>query len=185
MDSLVDRRVRFSPMTLDEALSEKTIPRAIRKSQDILTVEHLGFDGKSREGQLVLHRGLTQSVATIFAELFRMDFPIEKVIPIVEYGWDDDASMADNNTSAFNYRTIAGTNRLSHHAVGRAIDINPMQNPHISRKGMIFPPKGTYDVSAPGTVVKNGPVVKLFKRHGFSWGGDWNSLKDYQHFEKI
>ena len=110
-----------------------------------------------------------------------------------EYQADDEKSMADNNTSSFNFRTVAGTNRLSKHALGLAIDINPRINPYINSKGVLTPGnvkiyivryvkkcKGKY---ARYMIQKNSQITKIFKKYGFSWGGDWKYSKDYQHFE--
>jgi hypothetical protein len=182
MDGMVNKRPRFVPMTLEEALSGKRIPRAVTRSQVLLDVEHIGFDGRSHDGQLVIHRNLKKDVATIFAKLYKWKFPINKIIPAAAYGWSDHLSMDDNNTVAFDYRLIEGTNRLSNHARG-AFDINPKQNPHI-KNGIVTPHNGIYDPREPGTLVSGGREVSLFKQLGFSWGGDWTSLKDYMHVEK-
>ena len=95
----------------------------------------------------------------------------------------DDQSMLADNTSAFNYRTATGSKHLSMHAYGFAIDINPAQNPYI-KGNIVLPPGAVYDTAKPGTLGANSPIVKTFKRLGWTWGGDWKSLKDYQHFEK-
>jgi hypothetical protein len=119
----------------------------------------------------------------IFEELFLAGFPIEKVKPIIHYKWSDSASMADNNTSAFNYRKSTASNRLSLHAYGRAIDINPRQNPYIYRE-IILPEGGTFEPSAPGTITETSQIVRLFEEKGWRWGGRWKRPKDFQHFEK-
>ncbi len=92
--------------------------------------------------------------------------------------------MLLNNTSAFNYRCAAGSKKLSMHAYGFAIDINPVQNPYIKGK-VVLPPGAVYDIRKSGTLAYNSPVVKTFIRLGWTWGGNWKSLKDYQHFEKV
>ena len=116
-------------MTFDEALVGKEIPDEIRENLTIIDVPYFSFKGKTQNGQLVVHTELAADVKQIFKELLEIRFPIERMVPAVGYDWDDDKSMADNNTSAFNYRLIYGTNRLSNHSYGRAIDINPVQNP--------------------------------------------------------
>lgn len=170
--------------SLDEALEGCAVPVEIRESLALIDVPYLSFGNDVRQGQLVLHKELTSDIEKIFNELVRMQFPIEKIEPLSTYGWDDDASMAANNTSAFNYRLIPETDRLSNHSLGRAIDINPVQNPYRSYSGKLYPPNATYDPAAPGTMTGEGDVVMLFKRMGWEWGGDWTSVVDYQHFEK-
>jgi peptidoglycan LD-endopeptidase CwlK len=169
-------------MTLAEALGGKEIPEEIRDELTIVTVPYFSFAEMSGEGQLVVHTDLEEDVERIFEELRIMRFPIQRMVPIVAYGWDDNVSMADNNTSAFNYRVIAGTTTLSHHATGRALDINPVQNPYIGADGSVAPPGAVYDLSQKGTVTPE--VVSLFKSCGWQWGGDWSDRKDWQHFQK-
>jgi peptidoglycan L-alanyl-D-glutamate endopeptidase CwlK len=101
----------------------------------------------------------------------------------VKYGWSDDESMAANNSSGFNYRYIAGTDKLSQHAYGRAIDINPLFNPYI-RGDVVDPPGGVYDPSRPGTLVAGDAIVQAFEARGWTWGGRWDTRKDWHHFEK-
>ena len=92
--------------------------------------------------------------------------------------------MLSNNTSGFNYRTVTGGKKLSKHSYGFAIDINPVQNPYF--KGKVVLPEGAiYNPSKPGTLTSDCVVVKTFIRLGWDWGGNWKSLKDYQHFEKV
>lgn len=157
-------------------------PLAIRLTQAVIAVRYYSFDGRIHRGQLVIRHGLVVTVQVIFAQLLHARFPIGKMRPIVRYGWDDGASMADNNTSGFNYRYIAGTQRLSRHALGFAIDINPMQNPCVAG-GNIDPPGAVYNPRAPGALTADSLAVRLFRNRGFDWGGGWESPKDYQHFE--
>ena len=168
-------------MTLDEALQGKEVLSEIRKSLVLIEVPYWSFDGKAETGTLVVHRDCTDDLRSICSELAIQRFPIEKMVPVCQYGWDDDASMRDNNTSAFNYRFIAGTDRLSNHAFGRAIDINPRLNPYI-RGDTIAPEGATYDPAVPGTVTD--AIARLFTTRGWEWGGDWTDRKDWQHFEK-
>jgi len=169
-------------MSLDEALAGKEIPGDIRKNLTLINVPFFSFDGEVREGQLVVHAEVAAEVEQIFKKLFEIRFPIEQMVPIVAYGWDDDVSMVANNTSAFNYRVIFGTDRLSNHSYGCAIDINPVQNPYIQRGGTIVPPGARYDSTQPGTVTVE--IADLFESYGWDWGGDWKDRKDWQHFEK-
>ena len=170
-------------MTLAEALAGKEIPADIRETQVLLDLEYSGFDGVLRPGQMIVHRDLEIEVREIFADIAAARFPIEKMLPVVVFDWSDDASMAANNSSAFNYRLAVGKSKLSLHAYGRAIDINPLQNPYI-KDDLILPPAGVYNPGVPGTLLADGPVVKAFEKRGWTWGGRWTSLKDWHHFEK-
>ena len=169
-------------MSLAEALAGKEIPEDIKKDLRLVSIPYVSFDGNVSEGRLVVHSELAMEVQELFKKLFESRFPIHSIIPIAEYNWDDDASMAANNSSAFNYRLIAGTDRLSNHSFGRAIDINPVQNPYCRRDGPVMPHGAQYDVTEPGTITNE--IAALFKSRGWKWGGDWESLKDWQHFEK-
>ncbi len=172
-----------SEMAFEEAVGNLDFPNEIRKNLTIITVLYFGFDEKIHKGQIVIHKKLSAEIKEIFDELFAKRFPIEKVIPIVKYNWDDEASMRDNNSSAFNYRFIAGTKKHSNHSYGTAIDINPFQNPYIV--GKKTSPRGSkYNKDAKGTILSGSFVVKVFKKRGWKWGGDWKTRKDYQHFEK-
>lgn len=169
--------------TLSEALAGIRIPAWIRKNLRLVNVYYYSFDGKLHEGQLVINKFLVKDIKAIFREIKNRKFPIQRVIPIVRYGWSDDSSMKDDNTSAFNYRVVKGTHILSEHAYGRAIDINPWLNPQIKR-GKIISDGAHYNPNKPGTITKNSFIVKAFLRRGWIWGGNWRSTKDYQHFEK-
>lgn len=170
-----------SAFSLEEALAGKEIPHGVRNHLALASVTYYSFDGLMHEGQLVVHELLVPEIKTIFNELFEMEFPILQVRPIVAYAWDDNASMAANNTAAFNYRTIAGTDRLSNHSYGLAIDINPLQNPYLQHDGAIVPPGAVYDPAQPGTIT--APVAERFISRGWEWGGNWER-KDWQHFQK-
>lgn len=177
-----------SDMSRDEALAQNPAhpcPYGILQHQDLVTAYYWGFDGKERRGQLVIHRELVADVIALLTRLHADRFPIGSMIPIADprFAWDDEASMAANNASGFNYRTIAGTSKLSHHAFGRALDLNPVQNP-IVKAGVISPSGAVYDPSMPGTFRADDPYVSLMKSRGWEWGGDWNEPKDYHHFQK-
>ncbi len=170
--------------TLNSALAGLIFPDSIRKNLQLVTVTYYSFDNKLHQGQLVIHKTLSKDIVRIFDEFRQKRFKIEKVIPIVNYGWSDDSSMADNNTSVFNYRVVAHTTRLSNHATGRAIDINPRLNPQIIN-GVASPAGAKYDRKAEGTITGNSFVVKLFKQHGWRWLGTISGREDYQHFDKM
>jgi hypothetical protein len=170
-------------LTLKQALDGKEIPQHIKENLVLIDVEYWSFDACEKIGQLVIHRELAAEVKAIFAEIKAARFPIKKIIPVVAYNWSDDASMEDNNSSAFNYRNIVGGENLSQHAYGRAIDINPRQNPYI-KGDIILPQNAVYAPDVLGTIISDGPVVEAFVKHGWDWGGNWQRLKDWQHFEK-
>ena len=172
-----------SNMSLEEALSGKKIPLSVKRDLVIVDVYYFSFDEKLHKGQIVVHKEVEQDVIEIFNFIKDSGFPVEKVIPINKYNWSDDASMRDNNTSSFNYRYVSGTKILSMHAQGLAIDINPMQNPYI-KNNRISPKGSEYDVSKQGTISADSELVKEFLKRGWSWGGHWKSLKDFQHFQK-
>ena len=176
-----------SRMTRAEAVLRSVspdAPPAVLSRQALVTVHYPGFDGRLHEGQVVIDERLAPDIREVFRIARQSGFPIESVVPVAAFGWDDDRSMAANNTSGFNYRTVPGTRRLSRHAFGFAIDINPRRNPFI-RNGKSMPPGARYDPSQPGTLTPDGPIVRAFRRLGWTWGGDWRTLKDYQHFQKI
>ncbi len=174
--------------SLKEATQNPPIPISskVYRTLTLLTVYYYSFDGKVHQGQLVVHRALKAELKKVFAKLFEMRFPIEKVIPVSVYGWDDEASMADNNSSAFNFRPIQRKKDLcwSEHAFGWALDLNPRINPFEDEQGVILPTGAIYDLSVPGTIAPDSEVVRLFLELGWTWGGNWISIKDYQHFQK-
>ena len=150
----------------------------------LVRITHWGFDGQPRSGELVVHATHAERIRRVFAELFAARFPIEQVRLVDEFGGDDDRSMAANNTSAFNCRRAFGSTRWSQHAYGRAIDVNPLRNPYVTRGG-VYPPAGREfvgrDGSVQGVITARGPVVQAFARAGWGWGGAWAN-PDYQHF---
>ena len=150
----------------------------------LVTITHWGFDGQPRPGELIVHATQAENIRRVFAELFAARFPIEQVRLIDEFGGDDDRSMAANNTSAFNCRPVKGSTHWSQHAYGRAIDVNPLQNPYVTGSG-VSPPAGREfllrDGTRQGLITARGPVVTAFGRIGWGWGGAWSN-PDYQHF---
>ncbi|MCW5942521.1 MAG: M15 family metallopeptidase [Fimbriimonadaceae bacterium] len=169
-----------SSLTRELALAGSSAPRSVLARQALVEVGYVGFDGKPHRGQLVVDRSLAREVRAIFAEIERARFPIARAIPAVAYGWDDLASMRANATTGFNHRPVAGTRVRSAHARGRAIDLNPIQNPHLGRDRLGL----TYDPKRPGTVVQGSAVVRAFKSRGWRWGGEWRRSQDTMHFEK-
>lgn len=160
-----------------------------------MQVLHYDFNGEIQIGELICNRKIADDFIEIFHELYINEYQIEKIRLVDEYGGDDTASMLDNNTSCFNYRVVDGTSSLSKHAIGCAIDINPFYNPYVvfNKNGSgetYISPEGSEiyadrSQSFPYKIDENDLCYKLFKEHGFVWGGDWNSCKDYQHFQKV
>jgi hypothetical protein len=152
----------------------------------LLTVSHWGFDGEVHRGRLVVHRDHARAMLGAMRKLYRLRFPIRRMRLVDAYGADDRRSMEADNTSAFNCRFVAGTNDWSEHAYGRAIDVNPVENPYASGDGYVSPPAGApyADRSrrVPGLIHRKGPVVEAFAAAGWEWGGNWSWPKDYQHF---
>lgn len=154
----------------------------------IIEMNHWGFDGASHDGgQLMVHKDVAAEIVTAFGTLYDARFPIRRMELIEEYGASDDASMDADNTSAFNCRPITGTtDRFSIHSYGKAIDLNPVENPYVKGTTVLPPAGAAYvdrDDVRPGMVTKNDVVEKAFRTAKFAWGGDYHSLKDYQHFE--
>lgn len=159
-------------------------------------VKYYNYKGKEKEGELIVNRLIAKDITEIFYELYEMQYPIRRIKLVDEYEADDNKSMEADNTSAFNYRIIAGSeNNLSMHALGLAIDINPKINPCVGGAHGIVPPngkayaqrkasecKGKY---ADNMIHKDDEIYNIFKKHGFSWGGEWDNMKDYQHFYKV
>ena len=171
-------------MTFAEAMRATNAPKNVKSHIVLVKVEYYSFDGRLHSGQLLVDKAVKKDIVDIFKLIKKNKFPIQKVIPIVEYNWSDEASMADNNTSVFNYRFIKDTKRLSNHALGKAIDFNPVQNPAVYASGEVAPKGAVYDATKPGTLDSTNFIVTEFKKRGWRWGGDFTSFKDYQHFDK-
>lgn len=157
-----------------------------------VVVKYIDFDGIiHNDGELIVNKLIADDIVEIFYELYEAKYPIAKIKLIDNYEADDEASMYDNNTSCFNYRTVAGSSTLSNHSKGMAIDINPLYNPYVKNRDneLIVSPNNAYEYANrnndfDGKITENDLCYKLFTEHGFTWGGNWNSVKDYQHFEK-
>lgn len=165
-----------------------TIPRSELRYIKAL---HITLDGKIKRGEMVVNRAISDDIVTILRELFKAGYPIERMVLVDEYGADDEASMTANNSSAFNYRTTPGGTRLSAHSRGMAVDINPLYNPYVkvlSDRTIVAPKAAAEYVDRSGPfsykIDRHDICCRLFLKHGFEWGGDYKSIKDYQHFEK-
>lgn len=167
---------------IDSGVWQTACPIAIDRLK-LLEIQHYTLKGDIMIGQMVVLDVIATSTRKIFASLFARKFPIHKIQPMDTYNGNDDAAMEDNNSSCFNFRKISGSDRLSIHSYGLAIDVNPLQNPCIINN-KISPTAGREFTDRnnirPGMLE---PVVHLFKQYGFEWGGDWTNLKDYHHFQ--
>ncbi len=173
-----------SAMSFAEAVDGSTAPLEVIDSLSMIDITYYSFDGLRHSGQIVVDARLEDDIYEIFQLIERLKFPIGKAIPIAAYHWEDGDSMADNNSSGFNFRVIADTNKLSLHSFGRAVDINPVQNPVIYPAGIIAPAGALYRPHNSGTFTTNHPVVQEFIKRGWHWGGNFEQPKDYHHFEK-
>jgi len=182
--SNIEEVIVDSAMSFAEAIEGTTAPEEIIDNLLFLDVFYYSFDGKRHQGQIVVNSELENDVGAIFELIEELKFPVGKVIPIAGYQWDDYKSMADNNSSGFNFRVIAGTTKLSMHSLGRAVDINPAQNPIIYPDGEIAPAGAVYQPGTAGTITADHPVVRAFLERGWHWGGNFEQPKDYHHFEK-
>ena len=155
----------------------------------LLRVPYLDFEGRTQTGEMIVAQSVSRDVLGVFNEIFSSgEFRIASMQLIDHFDGNDDRSMAANNTSGFNCRTVTGGTRLSEHSFGKAIDINPVQNPYVTRNGTEPPAGAAYDrpskrQGAQIGLIREGDVVtRAFARIGWKWGGAWQSLKDYQHF---
>lgn len=151
-------------------------------------LDHLGFDGQTHRGTLVVHENLVPQVIAIFGQLYRMGYPIERMRTVDHYSRaEDELSMEDNNTSAFNCRGIPGSANWSLHAYGRAVDLNPLLNPYLDGADLEPANAARYldrTRTDPGLLHQDDPAVRAFTDRGWQWGGAWRSPIDYQHFER-
>ena len=152
----------------------------------LLRADHWGFDGRVHRGELIVHRVHARRILGVLKKLFQARYRIQRLRLVDAYRADDDRSMAANNTSGFNCRRVSGSTSWSEHAFGRAIDLNPLRNPYVTRGGRVSPPAGRpyADRSrrAAGMIHAGDAVVRAFAAAGWRWGGSWSGSRDYQHF---
>lgn len=161
-----------------------------------LKLLHYNFDHEIQIGELIVNADLESDFLNIFRELFEEEYEIQSMYLIDNY-WkgdgesSDTASIEENNTSAFCYRAVTGGTTISNHGLGRAIDINPQQNPYVNyRTGSpVWSHDNANDYIDRDTgyehvITHDDICYKIFTKYGFDWGGDWSTIKDYQHFEK-
>jgi hypothetical protein len=152
----------------------------------LLRVDHWGLDGRVHRGELIVHRDHARRILGVLKQLFQARYPIQRLRPVDAYRADDDRSMAANNTSGFNCRRVSGSSSWSEHAFGRAIDLNPLRNPYVTRGGRVSPPAGRPYANrarrTAGMIHAGDAVVRAFAAAGWRWGGSWSGSRDYQHF---
>lgn len=151
----------------------------------LLTLTYRGFGGRAHTGQLVANQDAAAALVAVFRRLYAAGFPIRRMRLVDAYGGDDYRSIEADNTSAFNCRAATGSSHWSQHAYGRAIDVNPIENPYVSGGTTSHPASRPYlDRShhRPGMAYEGGVLVEAFRAAGWAWGGSWSGIKDYQHF---
>ena len=174
-----------SDLDFSRAVAGTSAPREILDNLCLVDVRYCGFDGRRHRGQLVVHRDLAEELRELFALMERWCFPVAGVAPIVCFGWSDEASMSADNSSAFNYRFIAGTVRLSRHALGPGGGHQPARKPGDISRTAASSRRGVYgDPVMPGTFTEDHTVVGAFREKGWRWGGNFTHIRDYHHFEK-
>jgi hypothetical protein len=146
---------------------------------------YVGFDRETHRGELIVHRRWAEEIVSVFHRIYAKRFPIRRIRPIDRYGGSDRRSMMHDNTSGFNCRYVSGTTTWSQHAYGRAIDVNPVENPYVDgyrvspKRGERFADRSPL---RPGMIAEHHVVWSAFRRIGWGWGGSWRPVMDYQHF---
>lgn len=191
-------RLFYSEM-INEEVSERINGKSYIENKDVsladlryLRMLYMDIDGKTHIGEMIVNQKIAVDVLEIFRELYRQSYPIELMVLVDDYQANDELSMSANNTSAFNYRYVENTETLSIHSLGMAVDINPLYNPYIytleDGTEICSPKMGSryadrtkeFDYK----IDEDDLAYRLFTEHGFTWGGNWENSKDYQHFEK-
>ena len=200
-DAPVNRRgtAQAIPDDIRAQMAGKSMPSGASVTYDqlsYLTIPIYDFNYNVTEGHLVVSSTLAEEVLDVFAELFDAKYPIEEMSLIDKYGADDFTSIEHNNTSSFCYRlSTGGSGNLSKHAYGRAIDINPQINPYVNGNGTGSHEnareywsrdvsKWTTDIAKAAYIGPGTTIYQIFTSRGWTWGGNWSSYRDYQHFEK-
>jgi hypothetical protein len=157
-----------------------------RKDLRYLRIAYWGFDGRRHRGELIVAADQVAAMRTAFGLLFDARFPIRRMRLVDDYGGSDFRSIEADNTSAFNCRRATGSTRWSEHAYGRAIDVNPIENPYVAADGTTahrvsrrYLDRGRH---RRGMAYDGGTLVRAFAQAGWSWGGRWPGPTDYQHF---
>lgn len=189
----------FTIDTISDAVFQRMLGKSYKKDCTVprselryLRLSHYDSQDKEHVGELVCNKKISSDLKEIFKELYKQKYPIERMRLIDDYEADDERSMQANNTSCFNFRTIAGSKKLSKHSLGMAIDINPLYNPYVKRRKdgkLLVQPANARKYSDRSKrwdykLEKGDLCYRLFIKHGFKWGGSWTNSKDYQHFER-
>jgi hypothetical protein len=185
---------------LDSTVKKRMIGKSWHKGCPVplkelryLRMSHLDFKGRTSQGEMVVHKDVAEEVVQIFKALYEAGYPVRQMRLVSDFGGNDWRSIEADNTSAFNCRKATGSRKWSKHSYGKAIDINPIENPYIARSGRIAHKASQQyrkrvhrvDSYADRAVLLRGDrAVKLFKSYGWKWGGEWRYVKDYQHFSK-
>jgi len=194
VDTLMYKNYVFVSQPIPEAVKARMQGKSMPDDATIgydelryLILYHYDYEGNIKQGEMVCNQAIAHDLLSIFKALFAEAYPIYSIRLVDDFDADDEASMEANNTSCFNYRTMVGTRMISKHALGLAVDVNPLQNPCI-KHGRVHPAAAEDYVDRtkdfPHKIDGNDYCKKVFTAHGFSWGGNWGGSKDYQHFEK-
>lgn len=158
-----------------------------------IRVKHRNFYRSEKMGEIIVHKDVADEVVEIFRELYEIKYPIRQMRLVSDFRGSDWQSIEADNTSAFNCRKATGSKKWSKHSYGKAIDLNPIENPYISRKGYISHKKSwaykkrvhkNSSYADKAVLVKGDKAIQIFEKYGWKWGGDWSGVKDYQHFSK-
>ena len=152
-----------------------------------INIAHYGFDGEFHTGETIVNAAVAEDLVGVFEKLHAARFPIEQMKVTTQEELDAPPTGDGNNSGAFGCRPAVGSSGWSQHAYGLAIDINPFHNPYISGELVIPELAMSYldrDRVLPGMVSDGDVVVAAFADIGWTWGGDWNSLKDWMHFSR-
>ncbi len=164
----------------------KKCPVGVKKLR-LLKLQYVDFDNNTKIGSLIVHKDVVNDIIFVFKKLYEEKYPIYSMKLVSEFNGNDELSMQNNNTSSFNCRKVMNSRSWSNHSYGKAIDINPLQNPYI-RKNKVYPKNASKyknrNIKHRAIINKKSIVYKTFKKRGWFWGGNWRSVKDYQHFEK-
>ena len=171
-----------SRMSRDSAIG-RGVPASVAKTLEVREVTYRGFDGMRHAGQIVCAKAVCKDLVDLFGVLDRSGFPVRSAIPISAFGGSDSASMLADNTCVFAWRGIWGTSKPSWHSKGRALDLNPRENPAF-RKGRAVPSDARFDPAVPGTLVDTSLAVRFLRGRQWKWGAHWQRVQDRQHFER-
>lgn len=187
----------FTSQPVPDSIFQRMLGRSYKQGRSIrreelryLRLSYCDAEGQTRQGQMVCNRAIAADLVSIFRQLWEAHYRIERMQLIDDFDADDQRSMQANNTSCFNHRTVSGTQTLSRHGRGMAVDLNPLYNPYV-RGSRVEPSEGRKWAfrrherrDIPYKIDRRDLAYRIFRQHGFRWGGDWRTCKDYQHFEK-